>query len=76
MELKISKDTSWAIAYINRDFIDRVEIDLGKYKKYEAVKAYIPTVRILRKKFKGKDIFEHVHLLFNYGFFQIHNKHI
>ena len=74
MELILSKNSSWAIAYINRDFIDRVEKDLAKFKAYKGVIAYIPTVRILRKQFKGKDIFEEIPLLFNYGFFQIPNK--
>lgn len=74
MNLELNADSSWAIAYINRDFIDRVQIDLSKSKIYHGVKAYIPTVKILRKQFKGKDIFEEVPLLFNYGFFQLPNK--
>jgi len=61
--------TVWCIAYINRDHINIVEDELKKYE-YN-VEAYIPTVRILKKKFKGKNIFEEVPLLFNYGFFKI-----
>lgn len=76
MELKLEKNCSWAIAYINRDFIYRVEKDLSKSPKYKGIKAYIPTVRILRKQFKGREIFEEVPLLFNYGFFQIPNKYL
>jgi hypothetical protein len=74
MELTLKPDCSWAIAYINRDFIYRVEKDLSKNKSYEGIKAYIPTIRILRKQFKGRDIFEEIPLLFNYGFFQIPNS--
>jgi len=61
--------TVWCIAYINRDHIGIVEEELKKYN-YK-VEAYIPTVRILKKKFKGKSIFEFVPLLFNYGFFKV-----
>jgi transcription antitermination factor NusG len=75
MGLKLKPNCSWAIAYINRDFMDRVEKDLSKFPdKYREVKAYIPTVKILKKQFKGKDIFEEVPLLFNYGFFQLPNR--
>jgi transcription antitermination factor NusG len=62
-------DTVWCIAYINRDHIKIVEEELDKYN-YN-VTAYIPTVKILKKKFKGQNIFENVPLLFNYGFFKI-----
>ncbi len=60
----------WCIAYVNRDYIDRAEEELKQYE-YKKVEAYIPTVRILKKKFKGKDEFEQIPLLFNYGFFKI-----
>jgi len=62
----------WCIAYINRDRINIAEQELNKYG-YD-VKAYIPTVRMLKKKFKGKDIFEFIPLLFNYGFFNVSLK--
>lgn len=69
---KNSKRTVWCIAYINRDHIHTVEEELRKYN-YDVV-AYIPTVKILKKQFKGKSIFEFVPLLFNYGFFKIRYK--
>lgn len=59
----------WVIAYINRDFIKIVEEELKKYK-YN-IQTYIPTVRVVKKKFKQKNMFEFVPLLFNYGFFRI-----
>lgn len=62
--------TIWAVAYINRDFIDRAQLELERYG-HSDIEAYIPTVRLLKKKFKGKNIFEFVPLLFNYGFFKI-----
>ena len=60
----------WVIAYINRDHIHRVEQDLLKYG-FGSIRVYIPTVRILKKQFKNKNIYEYVPLLFNYGFFQL-----
>lgn len=62
--------TAWLIAYINRDHISIAQDELKKYG-HKDVEAYIPTVRILTKKFKGKNHFEFVPLLFNYGFFKV-----
>jgi len=74
MELIFNKHSSWVIAYIDRDHIATVERDLSKYKRYRNISVYIPTVKILRKQFKGKNIFEEIPLLFNYGFFNIPHK--
>jgi len=60
----------WAIAYIDRDLLKKVESDLANYD-YDEVECYIPTVKLLKKKFKGKSQFEFQPLLFNYGFFKI-----
>lgn len=66
---------SWVIAYIESTYISRVDDDLNRYPEYDEVQAYIPTVRILKKTFKGKQNFEEVPLLFNYGFFKIPRKY-
>jgi len=58
----------WCICYINKDFIENLEKDLGKNPKYKDIETYVPAVKVLKKKFKGKDHFEDVPLLFNYGF--------
>lgn len=71
MEIKIKTDYIWLIAYIDSAFIDRISIDLKKHPIYRDIQAYIPTVKILRKQFKGKNEFEKVPLLFNYGFLKI-----
>jgi len=63
-------DYVWVVAYINRDYIERVEQDLLQ-KGFGAIRVFIPTTRILKKQFKGKNFYEYVPLLFNYGFFQI-----
>lgn len=63
-------DTVWLIAYIHRDYINRAEEEI-KYYGHDDVEVYIPTVRVLQKKFKGKNVFEFVPLLFNYGFLKV-----
>lgn len=60
----------WCIAYINRGLINKAEEELKIYE-YDDVEAYIPTVRVLKKQFKGKQMFEMVPMLFNYGFFKM-----
>lgn len=67
---KKEKDNVWLIAYIHRDYINKAEEEI-KYYGHEDVEVYIPTVRVLQKKFKGKNIFEFVPLLFNYGFLKV-----
>lgn len=66
----LKTDDVWVIAYINRQHIALAEEEL-KLWKYDYVQAYIPTVRVLKKQFKGKNEFEFVPLLFNYGFFKV-----
>lgn len=65
---------AWVIAYIDSAHIDKVDRELRKYPEYNDVSAYIPTIKLLRKSFKGKNEFEDVPLLFNYGFFKIPRK--
>jgi len=60
----------WCIAYVNRNFINHVQHELEEYG-YKEVEAYIPTVKVLKKKFKNKQEFEEIPLLFNYGFFKV-----
>lgn len=61
----------WAICYINPSMLHLLSVDLRKQPKYRSVEAYIPTVDMLKKQLKGKDHFEKVPLLFNYGFFKV-----
>lgn len=77
--LNHQKQFSWVIAHINKDFLYRVDRDLSAFAKKhidkpERMQAYVPCIRILRKQFKGQDIFETIPLLFNYGFFHIPNN--
>src|SRR5688572_29236437 len=61
----------WLVAYIEAEYIPKVQEDLKKKKDFDEIEVYIPTVKILKKKFKGKEQFEEVPLLFNYGFFKV-----
>lgn len=62
----------WLIAYIDSSKVERLQRDIDKFPEYQMnIDAHVPMVRILKKKFKGKDYFENVPLLFNYGFFRI-----
>jgi len=63
-------DHVWVVAYISRDHIHRVEDDLLD-RGFGSIRVYIPTVRILKKQFKNRNIYDYVPLLFNYGFFQL-----
>ena len=63
-------DYVWVVAYIDKDHVNTVELDLVK-NGFSAVKVFIPTIRVLKKQFKNKNIYEYVPLLFNYGFFNI-----
>lgn len=64
----------WVVAYIDKDFIPLVERQLEQNPEYNDVEAYIPTIKVLKKKFKGENHFDEVPLLFNYGFFKIPRK--
>lgn len=62
----------WCIALIDFKQVNTIEKGLNLMKvKHELG---IPMVRVLRKKFKNKEQFENVPLLFNYGFIKIPNK--
>lgn len=69
------KDYCWLVAYINSAYIERVYTDMKKSLEYADMEVYIPTVRILKKTFKGENLFEEVPLLFNYGFFKVLRKY-
>ena len=60
----------WCIAYINKTFIHTIGRDLESFG-FADIKFNVPTVRVLKKRFKGKNFYEEVPLLFNYGFFRI-----
>jgi len=71
----MSKDNNiWLIAYVNRDFIKIVEEEISRYENLNDIEVYIPTIKLLKKKAKGKNVFEELPLLFNYGFFKLPKK--
>ena len=65
----MKKSSKWCIFNINNKHCLTIAKEL-KEKGYDklGVKVSLPTVSILRKRQKGKDIYEDVPLLFNYGF--------
>lgn len=72
--MEVNNHYVWVIAYIDKDFLDKATMQLKKYPEYAEVEAFIPTVKILKKTFKGVDRFDEIPLLFNYGFFKIPRK--
>lgn len=64
-------DLIWLIAYIDTSKVPLLVKDLNKSNQFSEIEAYVPTVKVLKKQFKGKDIFDEVPLLFNYGFFKV-----
>lgn len=73
--MKPSHYWSWIVAYIDSDSMAKVQDDLAKSREYDEVGVYIPTVKVLKKTLKGKDSFEYVPMLFNYGFFKVPRKY-
>lgn len=65
------KTFTWLVAYIDINHVKNVQFDLNRSGEYNDVTAYIPTVKVLKKKLKGVENFDEVPLLFNYGFFRL-----
>lgn len=55
---------------INQKYFKTIAYDLKRFG-FHKVKAYIPTVQVLVKTSKGKDIYEEIPMLFVYGFLKI-----
>jgi transcription antitermination factor NusG len=75
-KFKQQKKSIWVIIHVNIDNLYRIDKDIDKFISRHrlpanSVSAYIPTVRVLRKKLKGTFVFETIPLLFTYGFIQI-----
>lgn len=60
----------YCIFRLDRKFYRRINRDL-KSRGYSEIKAIIPKVSILKKSRKGRDEYEDVPLLFNYGFIRM-----
>ena len=60
----------WCICHIDNKLYGSIEAELKK-AKYDDIKVYIPTLSILKKRSKGKDIYEDVPMLFSYGFIRM-----
>lgn len=62
---------TWIVAYIDSTQLGTLDRDL---LKYENVNYYIPMIRILKRNFKGRQVYSDIPLLFNYGFFRVPKK--
>lgn len=69
--MRTTEQFIWLIAYIDKDHIDKLQRELDKNNQYIGMEAQVPTVKILKKKLKGKEHFDDIPLLFNYGFFKV-----
>lgn len=59
----------YLVAYIDGSKVESLQTELAKYPEYVMdIEAHVPRVKVLKKKFKGKEYFDTVPLLFNYGF--------
>ena len=67
--MKKRKPHVWCIARIN-EYYPQIPEDLINMG-FSEVKTFIPTVKILNKKTKGKNVYKEVPYLFHYGFFRI-----
>lgn len=68
--MKKKPSYKWCLFNINNKYSSTIQKEL-KEKGYDDIRVNIPTVSILRKRQKGKDIYEDVPLLFNYGFMRL-----
>lgn len=64
----------WLVAMVDKELIKFVQRDLRSSPEYMEVDVFIPTVKVLKKTFKGKEFFDEIPLLFNYGFFKVPRK--
>lgn len=78
-KFKKQKKSIWVIIHVNVDNLYRIDKEIDRFIRRhnlekESISAYVPTVRVLRKKLKGKFVFETIPLLFTYGFIQLPRK--
>lgn len=63
------KNWSWMIIYIDRNkFLDT---DIEKVEKEYGIEIVVPVTRVLKGKHRGRDNYEDVPYLFNFGFLRV-----
>ncbi len=60
----------WCLFKINLKYFKDIKKELID-KGYYSVRVYVPTVSVLKKRTKGKDVYEDIPLLFTYGFIKL-----
>lgn len=63
----------YCICYLERKFYMTINEELES-KGYHNIKAIVPTVKILKKTVRSKQIYEEVPILFNYGFIKMSSE--
>lgn len=60
----------WVLFHLDTKYYTHINQELYD-KGYDNLKAFVPTLTMVKKKSKGKNIYEQVPLLFNYGFLRM-----
>jgi len=60
----------WCIFRVDIKNFQNIRKELDK-QGYKEIKVVVPTLSILKKRSKGRDIYEQIPLLFNYGFLRL-----
>lgn len=62
--------TVWTVCHIDNKLYPMIESELMK-RGYKDIRVYVPTISLLKKRSKGKDVYEDVPMLFSYGFIRM-----
>lgn len=65
-----NREYVWCICHVDTKLYTQIEAEL-KMQGYDDIRVYVPTVSILKKRSKGKDIYVEVPMLFSYGFIRM-----
>lgn len=60
----------WVVCHIDNKYHKNLQSELNRHG-YSDIRVYVPTVSILKKMHKGKNIYEDVPMLFSYGFLKM-----
>lgn len=66
-------ESVWCICHVDDKLYTTIQDEI-KLANYSNIKVYIPTISVLKKRTKGKDIYEDVPMLFSYGFIRMYKE--
>lgn len=64
------KPKVWVLIYLDKKHYPSIQSELKK-KGYGNMKVCIPTISLLEKRYRGRDVYREVPLLFQYGFLRM-----